>query len=132
MMVKLAVPVSGMAFATTVLEQAAGTLGLIAGCVASVGVILVGGRHLWHFGRNIGRVVENTAELPEFVREQRQLNAEQRQLNRAVAERLANVEGQLEAFGTAERAAVSAVIEASNAPRPPRRTDPEPRYGWRE
>lgn len=121
MLLKIAAPFASLAFATTLLEQVAGTLGLVAGSVASLGVIFVGGRHLVHFARSVGRVVENTAELPEFVREQRKLNAEQRATNRDVAQRLANVEGQLDAYDIGS--AVSAAIAASREPRPPRRTD---------
>lgn len=116
----------------TLLEKVAGTLGLVAGIIVSLSVIVVGTRHLWHFTRNVGRIVENTAELPGFMVEQRERNKVVSERLASGDERMARIEGALNAYGTAERAAVSAAIEATTAPRQARRTDPAPRTGWRE
>lgn len=132
MIVKVGVVATSAVFATSLLEQVAGTMGLVAGIVASTAVIVAGGRHLWVFARNIGAVVENTKDLPEFVREQRATNRDVADRLTAGDQRMSRIEGVLETTNTVERAAVSAAIEASTAPRPPRRTDPPPRTGWRE
>lgn len=132
MIIKLGAVVVGVSFSATLLEQVAGTMGLVAGIVASTAVIVAGGRHLWLFARNVGKVVENTKDLPDFVREQRATNRDVADRLAAGDRRMSRIEGVFETTNTVERAAVSAAIEASSAPRPPRRTDPPPRTGWRE
>lgn len=132
MTAKAGIVVAGMVFAASALEQIAGALGLLAGIVVSLGIIAAGGRALWRFFRRLEIVVENTSLLPEFIHGQKQTNDEVNERLDRGAERMERIEATIGTWASAERAAVSAVIETKSAPRPPRRTDPPPRTGWRE
>lgn len=142
MIVKAGVIVAAVTFVASVLERVAGTLGLVAASIVALGVILGAAVKLWHFARGLEKVVTNTSELPEFMREQAEANRQQAETNLKVAERLeagdqwmSRVEGILETWGTAERVGMSTLVEIAKTtpePRSRRRTDPAPRTGWRE
>jgi biopolymer transport protein ExbB/TolQ len=124
-----------LTFAVSTLERIAGTLGLLAGIIVSFGIIFAGSRQIWKFVRRLESVVENTSALPEFMREQRATNEQvQKRLTEENvrvherldqgAERMSRIEGSLNAWADAERAAITTAIEVVNTPRPPRSTDP--------
>lgn len=121
----------GAAVATaTLLERVAGTLGLVAGIIVSVGIIFAGARQGWRVAAALDDVVKNTKMLPAFVAEQQATNRRVHERLESGAERMAAIEKKLEVvLATADRATLTATSIASTAaraplpPRPPRSTD---------
>jgi hypothetical protein len=132
MVVKLGIVTATGALAASLLQQLAGTMGLLAGIVASAAIIIAASKPVWQFLRNVGAVVENTKDLPDFVAEQRKTNRDVTERFAAGDERMTRIEGALEALGNSDAAAIRGAVQALSEPRPPRRTDPAPRTGWRE
>jgi hypothetical protein len=134
-LIKVGVVVAAATFAVTTLQHVAGTLGLIAGMVVSLGIMAAGLRVFWRFVRGLENVVENTNALPAFMRDQTETNRKVHDRLESGAVRMASIEATLQTWGTAERVGITTAIEASKSPsepRPSRRTDPAPRTGWRE
>lgn len=124
MIFKVGSVVAALVFAANLLEKLAGTLGLVAGIIISVGIIFAGSRAFWRFVRRLEDVVENTGELPQFMRDQAATNRQVQERLDAGADRMASIEGALRGWADADRAAVSTAIEIATKPRSARRTDP--------
>jgi hypothetical protein len=114
----------------------AAVLGAIATILTAVPLIGVGIKRWWLGFRRAKQAVATILRLDKKVdAHQREARRQWKAIDerfREGGERMASIEARLDAFATAERAAVRGALEAATAPRPPRRTDPAPRDGWRE